>query len=92
MRLRSSGLPQNHSRLRFLKRSAQCISTPRDGTTSVTHEVLVRARHSETPETLRPQARVSTRCPSRFGVILMQRFAAILVFGGPTPGRMNCPF
>jgi hypothetical protein len=91
MRLRCSGLPRNHSRP-SLKRSAQCISTPRDGTRSVTHEVLVRARHSETAETLRPQARVSIAVPFRFGVIVMQRFAEILVFDGPTPGRMNCPF
>ena len=63
MRLRCSGLPQNHSRPSFLKRSAQCISTPRDGTRSVTHEVLVRARHSETAETLRPQARVTIAVP-----------------------------
>src|SRR5205823_8618785 len=63
MRLRCSGLPQNHSRPSFLKRRAQCISTPRDGTRSVTHEVLVRAWHSETAETLRPQARVTIAVP-----------------------------
>jgi hypothetical protein len=38
----------------------------------------MRARHSETPETLRPQACVSIAVLFPLGVIVMQRFAAIL--------------
>src|SRR4029077_5509579 len=90
MRLRCSGLPRSHSRSSPARHEASAlrgdrwhkVGDPRGGA----GEALPSAR---CPGAV--GAREIPRCPSRFGVIVMQRFGPILILDGPTPGQPAPP-